>query len=141
MQKIRGRKQDKARQKTDKILMQMEDEIGRVYESDPALIRAKKKYGEYMKTVWKAVEGSYKAFMDAEDKDTKEKARKAYMDEIRGLTVRSAKYKAIMNEVTSALTNANQKATDIVNDAMVDVYVLNYNQVAEECRRVGIKVK
>lgn len=140
MQKIRKREQDKARAQTDKILAKMEQDMGRIYDDDPALRHAKKKYAKYMQTVQERTQGAYKAYLSAEDKDTKDKAKDAYMDEIRGLTVQSKEYNAIIKEITQAMAQANQSALDVVNDAMVNVYAINYNQVADECRRVGIKV-
>lgn len=141
MPKIRKRQQDKAREQTDRILAKMEQDMSRVYDTDPALRNVQKKYAKYMSMVQERTGGSYKAFIDADDKDTKEEAKRVYMDEIRSLTVSSKEYNALINEITSAMAQANQRALDIANDAMMDVYVLNYNQIAEECRRVGIKVK
>lgn len=139
--KPKSRTADKARQKTDKMLAGIERQMGRVYETNPALLNIQKKYEAYMDDVSKRTESAYKAFMDAEDEESKKEAKEAYMGQIRAYTVQSKEYNKIIKEFVHALALANQKAMDVVNDSMVDIYVMNYNQVAEDCRKVGIKVK
>ena len=131
---------DFARKQTDKRLDKMEREIGRVYADSPALKRIKKEYAKYMKMVQERTKGLYKAYSDETDQDIKAEAKKAYMDAVRSLTVDSKEYNALVKKFVQIMAQVNQQALDITNDAMTDVYTLNYNQVATECRRVGIKV-
>lgn len=131
---------DRARQATDKKLQAMEDEIGRIYANSPALKRIRKEYAEYMKMVQKRTESSYKAYMDETDPDTKKDLKKAYTDEVRSLTLESKEYNKLIKKFTEVMAQVNQEALNVANDAMVDIYVENYNQVAVECRRVGIEV-
>lgn len=131
---------DRARQVTDKKLQAMEDEIGRIYANSPALKRIRKEYAEYMKMVQKRTESSYKAYMDETDPDTKKDLKKAYTDEVRSLTLESKEYNKLIKKFTEVMAQVNQEALNVANGAMVDIYVENYNQVAVECRRVGIEV-
>jgi len=131
---------DRARQATDKKLQVMEDEIGRIYANSPALKRIRKEYAEYMKMVQKRTESSYKAYMDETDPDTKKDLKKAYTDEVRSLTLESKEYNKLIKKFTEVMAQVNQEALNVANGAMVDIYVENYNQVAVECRRVGIEV-
>lgn len=131
---------DRARQATDKKLQAMEDEIGRIYANSPALKRIRREYAEYMKMVQKRTESSYKAYMDETDPDTKKDLKKAYTDEVRSLTLESKEYNKLIKKFTEVMAQVNQEALNVVNGEMVDIYVENYNQVAVECRRVGIEV-
>lgn len=131
---------DKARQKTDKELDIMEKEISRVYSKNPALISVQKEYAKYMGMVQKRTESLYKTYIDESDKNIKQEKKEAYMAELRALTIESSEYKKLIKKVANAITETNKQALDIVNDAMQEVYVMNYNQVAEECEKVGIKV-
>lgn len=131
---------DRARQATDKKLQAMESEIGRIYANSPALKRIRKEYAEYMKMVQKRTESSYKAYMDETDLDTKKDLKKAYTDEVRSLTLESKEYNKLIKKFTEVMAQVNQEALNVANGAMVDIYVENYNQVAVECRRVGIEV-
>lgn len=131
---------DRARQLTDKKLKNVESKIGRIYINDPALKRIKKKYMHYMKKVQKQTESSYNAYINETDKDIKEDLKRAYVDEIEGLTIRSVEYNRIIKEFTQVMAKVNQRALDVVNKSMAEVYCINYNQIATECKRVGIKV-
>ena len=128
---------DRARSAADKILGQTERAMGRVYNEDPALIRIQKKLAKYLDGVRRDTQALYnERKAHPQDKE----ARKAYEDAVREKTANNAEYNAIIKEFTKALAEANQKALDLVNDSMVDVYTVSYNNVADECRRVGIKV-
>lgn len=131
---------DKAREQTDKELKAIESKMGRIYENSPALKRIKKEYLDYMKMVQDRTESSYKAYIEATDENTKEKLKRAYMDEIKSLTIESAAYKKLIKKFTKVMAKVNQEALDIVNRSMSEIYAINYNQVADECARVGIKV-
>ena len=125
---------DKARAKTDKRLSKIDAEISRVYDTHPALLSVEKKYAEYMMIVKKQTEKEYEAYQ--QDPEQKQ----AYIDKVRSLTLQSAKYKKLVNEIVDVLAEVNQQALNVVNDSMADIYAMNYNQVAEECKRVGIKI-
>lgn len=131
---------DKARMQTEKKLNRLESAIGRVYENSPALKRVSAEYKRYMASVQKAAEGSYRAYINETDKETKDELKKVYMDEIKALTINSKEYKKLIDEITTVLARVNQDALDIVNAGMLTIYAENYNQVAEECRKAGIKV-
>lgn len=138
--KPKSRTADKARQKTDKMLAGIEKQMGRVYETDPALLNIQKKYEKYMASVQKRTESAYKAFIDADDEESKKEAKKAYMGQIRHYTIESKEYNSIIKEFVRIMADVNQKALNVVNDSMSEIYALNYNQVADDCRKVGLKV-
>lgn len=133
-------KKDRARTQTDKRLESMEKEIGRVYQNSPAMKRIVKKFNTYMKDVQDQTADLYDAYMQESDRDEKIKKKKAYSEAVQGLTLRSKEYRKILKEFTQIMAETNQQALKVANDAMVDIYVMNYNQVADECRKVGIKV-
>ena len=131
---------DKARRQTDKILNGMKHEIGRIYESDPALIRIQREYDNYMSMVQKRTEESYNKYMKETDQDKKAELKKIYTDEVKDLTINSAQYKKLVKRITSVMADVNQRALNICNKNMAEIYAINYNQVAVDCRKVGIRV-
>ena len=131
---------DKARQKTDKRLENMEREMGRIYRSDPALKNIRKEYNAYMKSVSEKTKDIYDAYKNETNQEEKKHLKKEYEDAVLSLTIYNKKYKQIIESFTSELARVNQEALDIVNRNMVEVYVENYNAIAEECKSVGIKV-
>jgi hypothetical protein len=131
---------DKARQRTERKLDQMEKQIGRVYQKSPALLAVVKELKAYMAGVQKRTETAYNAYKEAEGTDDYDALKNAYMAEIRRYTVDSMEYKAIIKKFVAALAKVNEQATDISNNAMYEVYAINYNQVAEDCRKAGISV-
>lgn len=140
MTKLRKKSTDRARQKTDEQLKSMEAKIGRVYVKNSALIAIRKEYDAYMKKVKKETDNEYKAYMNESDPDKKKELKKVYANKVDSLTRKSKEYQKIIKKFTSVMAKANQDALDIVNSEMRKVYVENYNQVAEDCRKVGIKV-
>lgn len=132
--------QDRARRLTDKRLADTEKKISRMYKTHSALIQARKEYDAYMKQVEKRTEASYLAFRDEKDIEHKAELKKAYGDEIRVLTIESKEYNRIIEKLVNAITQVNQEAVRYINSQMAQVYMENYNQVAVECERVGIKV-
>lgn len=131
---------DKALQLTDKKLEALESKVGRVYKNDPALKQIKKEFNAYMKMVQKRTRSSYKAYINENDKNTKEELKRVYMDELRGLTLNSVKYRKLIKKFTKVMADVNQKALDLVNAEMSEIYVINYNQIATDCKKIGIKV-
>lgn len=131
---------DKARQKTDKILDRMGSKINKVYVNDSDLKRVKKEYDDYMKTVKESTESLYRSYTEEEDRDVKEEKKDAYMHEVRRLTLGSDKYNKLIKKMAEVLAKVNQRALDVSNKSMREIYAINYNQVADECKRVGIKV-
>lgn len=131
---------DKARTQTDKKLRQMERDIGRVYRLHPALLAVEKEYAKYMGMVQEKTKAEYRAYMDEDDPDIKAEKEKAYMRKVRELTMESTQYNKIVKKIVGVLAEVNQQALDISNKAMPEIYAMNYNQVAEDCKKVGIKV-
>ena len=132
---------DKAREQTDKILKTMDRDIGRVYNTNPALLKSKKRLTEYLDGVKEQTKPEYEAYVNETDQSKKKELKKAYGDKVKELTTENKEYKKILKEFVKTLTTANQSALNVVNDSMIDIYTLNYNQVGEECKKVGIKVE
>ena len=131
---------DKARKLTDKKLNNMEREISRVYRKNPAISQIDKKYKAFMDSVQAQTKDLYEAFDKETDPEKRSALKKEYMDEVKRLTLESPEYRRLLKDVTETLADANRQALDVSNKAMREVYAVNYNQVAEECRKVGIKV-
>lgn len=131
---------DKAREKTDKQLKTMERNIGRVYRTYPALIAVEKEYKAYMSMVEKKTNKAYNEYIKEKDINLKEELKKVYTGQLKALTIESKDYKKLVKKISRTLAAANQYALDIVNAEMISIYTENYNQVAEECERVGINV-
>lgn len=131
---------DRARSKTNKLLKDLERRVGEVYITDPSLSYIQRKYHDYMDMVKMYTKDSYEAYVNETDIDTKEQLKKVYTDEVRALTTKSVEYKRLINEIARIMANINQKALDLINEEMTEVYTINYNQVAVECKKVGIKV-
>lgn len=131
---------DNARKQTDKELKRLEQQIGRVYKLYPALLVAEKKMTEYLKEVDEQTKKEYDAYQKETDRKKKEELKKAYADKVEKLTLKSPRYKRLQDMFTTALAQANQAALDITNKAMPNIYMINYNQVANDCEKIGIKV-
>ena len=125
---------DRARTQTDKKLDMIEREIGRVYKEYPALLAIEKEYAKYMAKVQKQTEKEYKAYK--EDPEQKQ----AYIDKVKALTLGSKEYAQLTQKIARVLAEVNQQTLEISNNAMLEVYAMNYNQVADDCRKAGIKV-
>lgn len=136
---VKIRSKDNARTKSDSILESIEKKMDRIYDTDPVLIKIEKKLIKYLEKVDKDTADLYKAYKDAKP-DDKSDAKKAYTEAIYKHTSGSKEYAAIIDEYVDALTDANAKALNIANDSIIEVYTISYNQVADECKRVGIKV-
>lgn len=128
--------QDRGRTQADKILGQTEKTMGRIYNEDPALVKIQKRLAKYLDGVRKDTQKLY----DAYKADGGQEAKQAYEDALRKKTLGSKEYNAIIKDFTKILADVNQKALDVVNGSMVDVYAVSHNNVADECKRVGIRV-
>ena len=131
---------DKARQRTDKQLKKIQKNIFKVYQNNQQLKKASKKYKAYMDIVKKRTKTEYEAFINESDTKLKSELKNAYISILRELTVNSKDYKKVVKEYARALTAANSEALKQINNKTAQIYADNYNQVAVECRRVGIEV-
>ena len=131
---------DKVRKRTDRRLEYMEYEIAKLYRKDPALKRVKREYDAYMSMVESRTREAYLAFSRETDIEHRQELKKVYMGQIEALTTKSMEYKTLIDKFTTVMADVNQQALDIVNAQMIPIYTENYNAVAIECRKVGIKV-
>ena len=130
---------DQARKKTDRKLNEVDREMGRIYKEDSALLAVQKEYAKFMAEVKEKTQAEYDEWKSAPPEDAV-RAKKAYEEAVKDLTLKNPKYKELLDKITYALAIANQKALDIANDARYEVYAVNYNQAAEELRKAGIKI-
>lgn len=131
---------DRARQKTDKMLRDLERRVRAVYESDPSLRRIQAKYNKYMESVASQTKEAYWDFQNETDTNTKQTLKKKYIEDVKKLTIQNRVYKDMISEFTRIMASVNQSALDLVNAEMEEIYALNYNQLAVDCRKIGIKV-
>ena len=131
---------DFARKTSEERLKNAEKAIGRVYEEHSALLDIEKEFMKYMNAVKERTQGAYRAYVDETGVTRKAELKKAYEDEVKRLTANSKQFNGIVARFTKALADANQSALDLVNEQMAEIYAVNYNQVATECKRVGIEV-
>lgn len=134
-------KQDRARSKTDKILKDIEGTISALYKNNPDLINAQRKYRQYMRQVNKLTETVKKEYDAETDAVKKQKLKQDYIKQVEQYTTNNSQYKKLVEEICRIMATVNQKALDIVNDRLEEIYMINYNQVAVECKRVGIEVE
>lgn len=131
---------DKARKKTDKMLRDLERRVKAIYESDPSLRRIQAKYNKYMESVANQTKEAYWDFQNETDTNTKQTLKKKYIEDVKKLTIQNRVYKDMISEFTRIMASVNQSALDLVNAEMEEIYALNYNQLAVDCRKIGIKV-
>ena len=131
---------DKARKETDKLLNDLERRVDAVYAKDPSLLRMRKKYTQYMDMVDRVTKKDYMAYVKADNEEEQKRLKKIYVNHVKALTSKNKQYKELITEFSIILADVNQKALDLVNEEMSEVYALNYNQVATQCRKAGIEV-
>lgn len=131
---------DSARKQTDKLLYNLERRIDSIYESDPSLKRIQQEYAKYMDKVESATMDAYLAYKDADDKESRDRLKRAYAEQVEALTLRNKTYQSIVKRFAKIMAGVNQRALDLVNAEMSTVYAINYNQIAVECRKIGITV-
>ena len=131
---------DEARQKTDKMLADLERRIEQLYMSDPSLIRMRKKYRAYMKKVEEQTKDAYDAYVNETDREEKTKKKVEYQDQVMKLTMQNKEYKKLCSDISMAIAKVNEKATKMTNEFVDNIYILNYNEVAVDCKKIGIRV-
>jgi hypothetical protein len=90
--------------------------------------------------VQEKTQSSYDAYINETDREIREDLKKVYMNEVRALTIESKQYRKLIQKFAKVMSKVNEEALKVVNDSMTDVYTLNYNQVAVDCKEVGIEV-
>lgn len=131
---------DNARKQTDRILIDLERRIENVFSNSSKLKNIQKKYMEYMRFVEKSTQDEYNAYTSATGHLERFRLKKIYSDKVKKLTLYSKEYRRLENVFTRTLAEVNQQAVDLANAEMVDIYLINYNQVAVNCKEVGIEV-
>lgn len=132
---------DRARKRTEKKLRNLEKRVKAIYANDPSLLHMQKKFEQYMKGVDEATHEAYLEYKNAEWGEMRDKAKRAYMEAVRGLTIENRMYRDMISKFTDVIAEVNQQALNLINAEMDDIYMLNYNQVAVDCKKVGIKVE
>lgn len=131
---------DRARRKTDKRLQDLERNMRSLYANDDSLYRASKKIVDYLENLSQQEKALYEKYLNEKDKDIKAEYKKRYMGEMTRHTLQDKTFQKLVADYSRALSDVNQKAIDLVNAEIEDTYIDNYNEVATECRKVGIRV-
>lgn len=134
-------KQDSARRKTDRILNNIEGAISALYLNNQDLTNAEKAYRRYMLQVNKLTKPVNEKYKKETDPAKKRKLKQDYIKAVEGLTTRNKEYQRLIDDICYQIALVNQQALDLINDRMEEIYIINYNQVAVECKKVGIEVK
>lgn len=128
------RTSDSAREMTDRELAMVSRQISLLFKKDKRLLLAQKRYSDFMKKVKEDTQELY------EQSKSDEEAKKAYVAEVKKRTLENREYRRLIDDVTKEIARVNQLAVDLMNSKSAKIYTENYNQVAEDCRKVGIKV-
>ena len=129
---------DRARQATDKKLEQMERRIKREYKQ--AQKELTEKWNKYMQSASERVAKLQKQY-DVEKRlglDTTDTA-KALQDAKKSATLFNSKYKAMINDTTSRIANANQLAVKYVNNQCAEIYMINYDSSKPYADKYGVQ--
>lgn len=133
---------DKAHEWTDEQIRELEEEIKNAYKQ--AYSDIAEKWDKYMSHTQTSVESEYKAYRDALDSGdrlTIRKAQRAYEEAIKDETIRSQRYRSMLEETVDRISKANSIALDYINGNVPDIYVRNrvtsYNDTVEYVTDTG----
>lgn len=129
---------DSAHKETDQLLAKMERHLHSIYS------RASKELGENWKEYMREaavkiepLEKSYQEALKSGDKDAIRKAENALEREKKAATIEYKHYNRMTEQLAEELAHVNETAAAYVNDRLPDIYVTNYNHVAQD---VGAKI-
>jgi len=120
-----------ARSKTEKALRDIEKRISSLYEQAEKELNAK--WLSFMRQQEPKIEKAYKQFVDAQISGSRkdiESAKAEYERMMKKLTIGNERYKALVNETTDKLARTNESALNYINDKMSEIYLVNYNDFA-----------
>ena len=126
---------DKARDWTDKQLLEMEGHIRQIYKQSQTEMLAK--WNAYMKRGQARLDDLYAAYISA-PADKKAEALKRYQDAAQNFTLRNKWYRDMVAETTYRISNVNEIALDYINGKIPSIYVVNFNQIDDDLLKVGI---
>lgn len=131
---------DEAREKTDRELNKMEEQITDIYQRSARDIY--KKWDAYMERAEKRLEGhenALQAALKTGDKDSIAKATEALQKAKTNVTLRDQYYRGMLDSVTDQLAKTNETALEFINGEMPKIYAWNYNEAGNIAEEVGIK--
>lgn len=131
---------DEAREKTDRELNKMEEQITDIYQRSARDIY--KKWDAYMERAEKRLEGhenALQAALKTGDKDSIAKAKDALQKAKTNVTLRDQYYRGMLDSVTDQLAKTNETALEYINGEMPKIYAWNYNEAGNIAEEVGIK--
>ena len=124
---------DKARQKTDKRLAEMETHLAGIYE------QAGREVGEKWKAYMDGAAKSVKPLQDAVaaakksgDIEAIKKAKQALAAKQREITILDIHYRNLTKQLAVELSRVNETATAYINDQLPQVYAVNYNGIGKD---------
>lgn len=127
---------DKAHEKTDEILAELEARLKVMYEQAEKEMR--QKWHDYMKRSKDKLDTLYSAYSSAPP-DKKAEALAAYQDALQKQIYHNEYFSDMVNQLTYRLAHTNEMAIAYVKGDLADVYMINYNQPVPGIEDVGIK--
>jgi len=132
-------KPDKARKFTDKELAKIEKELNKLY------TRASKTVGKpfkaFMRDVSAKTASAFKVYERAVKSGSKADITRAKVDlekKLRAETLGSKGYRKAVSKTAEQIAVVNVAALAYIHSKTSDIYIENYNQVANEAKRLGL---
>ena len=117
---------------TDKQLASMEKELNKIYAEAQKDLQSKQK--AYIQRAKKRTDKLYNELLKAKASGDSEKikeAKDAYEKALYNVTFKNNRYKELVNQMTTKLSDTNQIALDYLNGKMPKIYCHSYNEFAE----------
>lgn len=118
----------KARQKTDKILAEMEKHIDKLYSTRRKDIE--REWNKYMAKQEKRLHGLYKDVQKAKKTGVGyNEALSKYQAELKKVTLQSGEYRKVVDATVNQISDTNQEAVDYINKKLAEIYFINYSEL------------
>lgn len=130
---------DKARKFTDKELKKMERNISKIYKQ--AEEELTEKWNAYMEKGEKrlsALQNAYTEALKVGDEEIIEKAEERLQKAKKAYTLQSDHYKAMVDSVTLAMAQVNQKALSFINGELPTIYAENHEQARDVIKNLNM---
>lgn len=126
---------DRARQKTDSELKEIEKEVRKIYRQAEKEITTE--WNAYMERGQERLDRLWQAYLDA-PRGERRAAKQEWQDAMRSYTLQNERYRAMVEDTANKITHANELAVAYVNNRLPDIYALNYNQNVAGEKELGI---
>lgn len=131
---------DKARKITDKKLKAIEKKIAKVYKKARAGIAdGFQKYMGNAASRLEKLQSEYELALKAGETEAIKAANEKLTKAKENITFRDKRYRAMVEDTTERITEANIAAIAYANGVLPYVYSVNFNQVSEQAKQFGIR--